>query len=116
MPEQSFPTTRRLLHSREFDAVFNQSDYRISHREVLILAKLNTLGTSRLGMVISKKNFPKAVARNRVKRSIREVFRRLPAMDLDIVVLGRRGADTPEGRRGIVAAFDELIKRRQQDS
>ena len=116
MPEQSFPTTHRLLHSYEFDAVFNQSDFRVSYREILILAKHNSEGLNRLGMVISKKNFPKAVTRNRVKRTIREVFRRLPSMSVDMVVLGRRGAETPSGRDNIAAAFEDLVKRSTQDS
>ena len=49
----------------------------------------------RLGLVVSKKNISKAVERNRVKRVIRESFRKNKSQipNLDVVVLIRKGID-----------------------
>ena len=50
------------------------------------MAKPNEQGYARLGVVVSKRLFPHAVDRNRMRRRIREAFRRiaagLPALDL----------------------------------
>lgn len=58
-----------------------------------MLAVETNLPGPRLGLVIAKKNVPRAVDRNRVKRVLREHFRQnqglLPA--LDIVILARSG-------------------------
>lgn len=86
-----------MIHASEFDAVFGNADFRVSLPSFLFLVKRNVYGFNRLGMVISKKNVPTAVARNNVKRNIRECFRQQPLLGehgLDIVVLARRGAAT----------------------
>jgi ribonuclease P protein component len=56
-----------------------------------LLAVPNTLGSARLGLAISRKVARTAVARNRIKRLVRESFRhnRDQICPLDIVVLGR---------------------------
>ncbi len=58
-----------------------------------VLAVPNKLDTPRLGLAISRKVAPGAVARNRIKRLVRESFRhnRERICPLDIVVLGRSG-------------------------
>ena len=52
----------------------------------------------RLGLAISRKSAPRAVDRNRIKRLIRESFRRGQAMRCaaDLVVLGRPPARTAD--------------------
>ena len=89
---QCFPLSHRLAHSYEFDAVFDTNQARISSTSLLLLAKQNTRGFNRLGMIVSKKSIPGSVQRNRVKRRIRETFRRIaPEHELgwDIVVMTR---------------------------
>ncbi len=78
---------------------------------VRILGKPNRMRTARLGLVIAKRVIPKAHDRNRIKRLLRDSFRRrrsaLPAWDL-VVQLSNR-AD-PEDIR---SAFDQLLDKLQ---
>ena len=101
MADLSFSSKRRILHSKEFDSVFKGSQYRVGSAEFLILAIENSLPTSRIGMVIGKKNSPHAVDRNRIKRRIRESFRTtfhvVPCVD--IVVVSRAGVNHLTGRK-----------------
>lgn len=54
----------------------------------------NQLKKARLGIVAAKRHMPRAVDRNRVKREIRDVFRRhsITESGLDLVVMVRRDA------------------------
>jgi ribonuclease P protein component len=74
-----------------------------------VLATPNQLQYPRLGLAISRKVARTAVARNRVKRVIRESFRhrqtRLGA--LHIVVLGRAGVTT-QSKKTLHAALELL--------
>ena len=51
-----------------------------------VMGRPNELGHARLGMIVSKRLFARAVDRNRMRRLIRETFRvsagTLPALDL----------------------------------
>lgn len=91
-----FDKTRRILSSHDFSVVFDKPPFKVSHPQLLILAKTSSAKQTRLGLVIGKKNVKHAVERNRLKRLIRESFRlkqhNLPA--IDAIVLARRGADT----------------------
>ncbi|MBX2857126.1 MAG: ribonuclease P protein component [Cellvibrionaceae bacterium] len=91
-----FNKSSRLLSSRDFTVVFDNPPFKVSHPQLLVLAKHANTPQSRLGLVIGKKNVKHAVHRNRLKRLIRESFRlkqhNLPA--IDAIVLARRGADT----------------------
>ena len=64
----------------------------------MVLACANLCDYPRLGLAISKKKLAKAVARNRIKRIIRESFRQHLSLlaGLDIVVLSHSCViDTP---------------------
>ena len=80
-----------------------------------VLATPNTLGHPRLGLAISRKVAKTAVARNRIKRAVRESFRvhqgRLDA--LDIVVLGRSGVMRCTGKE-LATALETLWTRLNQ--
>lgn len=113
MASQRFPLSYRLIHSHEFDAVFKSADVRVSRPSFLLLAKLNSRGFNRLGMVISKKNVARAVDRNHIKRQIREAFRRLqPADDrtLDVVVLARPPISSDDRLAAVLQASFERMQ------
>ena len=91
MPRATFGKNRRLLNSSDFKEVFDNNSVRVAHPNLLILSEPNGTAKSRLGLVIGKKNVPTAVARNKVKRVVRETFRltELPVA-VDLVFLARK--------------------------
>ena len=95
MTEFRYPRRLRLLTGKDFQYVFDDAQLKVPDQTILILARPNNLGHSRLGFVISKKNVRQAVKRNRVRRIIRESFRlnqhNLPAVDM--IILPRKGID-----------------------
>jgi ribonuclease P protein component len=94
MPGATFGKDRRLLKASEYKEVFDNNAYRVAHPKHLLLVKPNGNNVSRLGLVVGKKNVPTAVGRNRVKRAVRETFRKTPLpLALDIVFLARKDAD-----------------------
>ncbi len=114
---QGFGREKRLLEAKQFKAVFDSPDFRLSGRYILILARHNQLDHARLGLVVGKKNAKLAVTRNQIKRVFRENFRllqdELPSVDM--VIVTRRGiADltASELRQELV----KQIKRLQRQS
>jgi ribonuclease P protein component len=82
-----FPGHLKLKKTDEFSSVF--SFRRRFHGKFLAVHYMpNVLGHPRLGIVVSKKLARRAVARNYMKRVLRELFRlrRLSIGGLDIVV------------------------------
>ncbi|MBI5779957.1 MAG: ribonuclease P protein component [Planctomycetes bacterium] len=78
----------RITNAGEFEHVYKNGA--ISKSGCLIIrARPNNLEYSRLGIAASKKSFPSAVMRNRIKRLVREAFRlnkhQLPK-GLDLIV------------------------------
>ena len=91
MPGAAFGKNRRLLKSSDYTEVFDNNSVRVAHPNLLILSEPNGTETARLGLVIGKKNVPTAVARNRIKRVVRERFRLTPLpVPVDIVFLARK--------------------------
>lgn len=101
MTKLAFPKSLRLLHSGDFQLVFDNPPFRASHQHLLILARPNALDRARLGLVIAKKHVRFAVQRNRMKRVIRESFRhrQQSLCGLDVIVLARKGMDTLDNRQ-----------------
>lgn len=93
--QETFPRAARITRAVDFKRVLD-SACRIKSGCLTFVALPNELGRARLGLAIPKRHVPRAVARNRVKRRLRESFRRhrnsLPS--LDVVVLGRPGLNT----------------------
>ncbi len=92
--KERFGRCSRLLKADDFKTVFSRPRKSVDDC-FTVLACANTQKHPRLGLAIAKRQVRSAVARNRIKRVIRESFRRhqslLPA--LDIVVLARRGTE-----------------------
>nr|VFJ44213.1 MAG: ribonuclease P protein component [Candidatus Kentron sp. DK]VFJ64417.1 MAG: ribonuclease P protein component [Candidatus Kentron sp. DK] len=86
------PRHLRLRRKRDYARVFAEP-FRSSDRTVTVLAIANGRDIPRLGLAISKRWLSRAVARNRIKRLIRESFRahqdRLRGWD--VVVISRSG-------------------------
>ncbi|PNK60765.1 ribonuclease P protein component [Psychrobacter sp. FDAARGOS_221] len=90
MTDYCYPKTKRLLKPAEFKQVFNQPLLKVHQIHFMAFAYPSDRTQARLGMAITKKKISTAVARNRVKRIIREQFRhshaQLPALDLVFIV------------------------------
>lgn len=85
---ESFPRRARLTDPGHYQQVF-KTGRRGRHSLIGIVALANDLGYPRLGLAVSRKVSRKAVIRNRIKRILREAFRReqkrLTALDLVVV-------------------------------
>jgi len=108
MHAAGLPREARLRRAGDFAALRHASG-RFGGRCFSVRYRSNELGHARLGLAISKRVSKRAVERNRIKRLIRESFRRmcplLPAVDL--MVMGREQA---AGRPGpeLLAEIDAL--------
>ena len=90
---QFFSTRSRLLTKEDYSNVFNHSEKKASNRYALLLAFPHSgPHHSRLGLIVAKKNVRSAVDRNRVKRLVREHFRRHPQTQTkDTIFMARKG-------------------------
>ena len=89
MGKFSFKKTERLAKRPEFEKVMNEGKKKRVGRLCIIFSIPNGLGRKRLGIIASKK-VGNAVARNLVKRRIRETFRHIkhrmePALDIVVI-------------------------------
>ena len=90
-----FPKELRLLNASDYSNVFQDVQLRVSSKHFLILAKGHN-DKPRLGIIVAKKHVKLAVQRNRIKRQLRETFRkqRYVLPNLDIVLLAKKGSDS----------------------
>lgn len=112
----SFPKSRRLLTSKEFEWVFADASIRASNQHCLILSRPSDNNEPKLGLIIAKKHIRLAVERNRIKRIIRESFRQqqhqLPA--INAIVLARKGLDKLENKeiRNVLELLWQKIRKK----
>ncbi|MBT8145921.1 MAG: ribonuclease P protein component [Gammaproteobacteria bacterium] len=116
MPGYGFPRKLRLTEPAQFKAVFSQANFKVSNRFFLILARHNSLETGRLGLVVGKKNLPKAFQRNRIKRLLRYSFRTNQSLlqGLDIVILARSNMSDQSNKQvsqNIEYLWPDLVKK-----
>jgi len=93
--DESLKRTARICKAEDF-ALLVAKAKAFKRGDFLIRCLNNEQGYARLGMVVSKKTAKHAVMRNRIKRTIRESFRKhhqeLPSKDY---VVSYRGAQKP---------------------
>jgi ribonuclease P protein component len=89
-PLYRFKRDNRLLQAAAFARVFKKAT-RSRDKWFTVLCRPNDCAIARLGLAISKKHSRQATARNRIKRIVRESFRRHQAhlAGLDIVVMNQ---------------------------
>lgn len=111
MSADGFPRGARLLDKRGFDLAFNGSrrhaDWFVAH-----VAPTPEAAGARLGLAIAKRVARDAIDRNRLKRLVREHFRKrratLPAVAIAITAKAGAAAQT---RSALNADLDKLFSR-----
>lgn len=104
---ETFPRQARLIRAREFEQALRRPDARLRAGPLRLNVVFNRMHHARLGLVVGKKAVAQASDRNRIKRVIRDRFRRvraeLPAADLVVRVVG------PLSRAQLHRQLDRLI-------
>lgn len=109
-----FPKNAKLRRPREFAQVYNFG-IKAGDGHVLVFGARSAGETTRLGLSVSKKH-GNAVARNRIKRLLREAFRleraELPG-GLDLIVIPRRqsGAGLDDYRTSLVRCVQRVSRK-----
>ena len=86
-----FDKKLRLLKSYEFNNL-RKNSAKVENKEFYLIFKENLFDHSRIGLTISKR-IGNAVARNRIKRIIRDYFRRnrsIISNNIDIIVIAKK--------------------------
>ena len=111
MPAAGLPRDARVRRAGDF-AALRQASGRLGGRCFSVRWRPNGLDHARLGLAISKRVSKRAVERNRIKRLVRESFRRarrgLPPIDL--VVMAREAAAGLPGTE-LLVELDTLWRR-----
>jgi ribonuclease P protein component len=108
--------SRRLSRSAEFERVYRQGRSTANRHLVLYSFPNSSAPRARLGLSVSRK-VGGAVARNRIKRLLREAFAQVEAElapEQDVVVVARpeiRELAERDGLDGVSAALGELVDR-----
>jgi len=104
----SFPKTRRLTRTSEFDCVKERGHFERGKFMMLGALAVQNSGTSRVGFLTSRR-LGGAVVRNRVRRRLREIVRKHQhdlREDFWIVLIARRDAPKASSR----ALEDEWLR------
>lgn len=107
MTGYGFPSRYKLLKTDEFSSVFSFRR-RLFGEKLALHSMPNTFGYPRIGIVVSKKVARRAVARNYMRRALREWFRhyRTQIADLDLVIR----VNKPFGRNEFNQVQVELVQ------
>ncbi len=86
----TYPRSSRLTSSKEFHRVL-ETGQRCGNRYFTVLFSPNQADSPRLGLAIARKATGNSVRRNRIKRLIREAFRRSSSriFPVDVVVMAK---------------------------
>ena len=105
-----FTKQERLRKKKEFEKVFQEGKV-LKNGKLVLYVMPNSLGVSRLGLVVSKK-VGNAVRRNRVKRLLREAYRlnkHLLKASVDVVVIPRHSLPSDVKFSHIESGFIKLL-------
>ncbi len=118
MKKEGLSKKERLRKDKEFQAVFREGKKLWINSILLIIYKPNSLNYRRLGIVVSKK-IKKATQRNKVKRWIRELFRRnkdwFPE-NCDIIIIPHPNLLNLEYKKLMEIAREKLLSLRKEIS
>jgi len=111
-PDHRFPPERRLRKPGEFKQVY-ATGRRLGNEFFSVNAQPNAHSAARLGMSVAIRTLGGAVARNRVRRLIRESFRlnqsTLPALDIIVGVrAAARGTDSARLRASLEQLWQKI--------
>ncbi|MFT3755529.1 MAG: ribonuclease P protein component [Pseudoxanthomonas sp.] len=105
-----FPPAARVRAKADYGRVFDQAK-RTSH-PLLALHWRRAETPARLGLAVSRKVDKRAVVRNRIKRSLREVFRHLrPQLVGGDYVIVARSAAAVAANAQLAEAFVQVLRR-----
>jgi ribonuclease P protein component len=104
----TLPARLRLRHKRDFDAAYARGR-RMGDGFFAVTVSANQAGTPRLGLAVAVRAAGNAVARNRLRRLIRESFRvhqrEIPAVDLVVSARSQARAAPSAVLRASLAAL-----------
>ena len=115
-PTYRFTKEQRLLTPAAFREVFDAPERKLHQSHLMAFVRTNNHDQPRVGMAITKRKVPTAVARNLIKRQIREQFR-VKAFSLenkDIVFIVKnsvKGLSNKEIRTEINKIFKKVEKK-----
>lgn len=111
LARQNFSKLFRLLSPKDFQTVFADAE-KFANRHWTFIVRPNQKTYPRIGLAIAKKQLPRAVWRNRIKRLARESFRqhKKALSGYDIVVLSRRGMEQVDNQT-LTRSFEHLIRK-----
>lgn len=102
------------LPGSAFDRVFKNGN-RIPHRTMVLIALIRPAPSVRLGVVIGRNILKSAVARNRLRRILRESFRQeagqLPAPAMDCILLVRASARSFQRRKDADEVIQKMLRK-----
>jgi len=111
MSDVGLPRATRLRRAADFLAL-RDAPGRLAGRYLLIRYATAAGTTARMGMAVSRRVSKRAVERNRIKRQLRESFRRMRASlpPLDLLVIARSDASAADNAT-LRAELDRLWPR-----
>ena len=116
MHAEAFPRSSRLLRRSDYRAAYG-AGRKVAGKLLVLFIRPNDMGEVRLGLTATKKTGT-AVVRNRIRRRLREIFRKEARLGLvgggwngtDVVLNVREGAATATSRE-LALDLERLVKR-----